>query len=207
MTNSFIYGLVDPETQELRYVGQTMIGMRRFRNGYRAYAAYCRNWLKNLKSRGLTPEVVILEETADLNQAERNWIAFGRALGCRLTNMTDGGEGTRLCGADNGFYGKKHDDETRKRMSEAKLGKKNPAHSARMTGRSGVRKGLRNKPASIEKLKQNHTGRKRVRCVNDGLVFESGVAVSAHYGVDVTSVSKVCLGKLKQCKGFRFEFI
>lgn len=47
---------------------------------------------------GLSYEIAVLDirDSADgLNEAERWWIAYGRASGWDLTNHTDGGEGTR----------------------------------------------------------------------------------------------------------------
>lgn len=41
--------------------------------------------------------VVVIQECEDgevLSLAEKHWIAYYRALGCKLTNLTDGGEGT-----------------------------------------------------------------------------------------------------------------
>jgi hypothetical protein len=158
MENRFIYGLIDPQTKELRYIGQTKIGMKRVLS---EHSAHCRSWIRKLKRAGLKPEVIILERPEDLNQAERNWIAFGRALGCPLTNIADGGEGNCLKGPANGFYGKKHDEETRKRMSAAKKGRPQPNVSLAKKGKVvSPMKGKKHKPESIEKLKKNHVGMK-----------------------------------------------
>lgn len=86
---------------------------------FRAYPQlYVVRWLKAM---GNEPEIVVLEKldiealtnserTAALDEAERRWIAIGRAaLGSRLTNRTDGG---------GGLLGHKHSVSARTKLSE-----------------------------------------------------------------------------------------
>jgi hypothetical protein len=94
-----IYGLVDPETLLVRYVGQSATGMWRPRShtrpSYLRDDSYRSRWILSLVRRGLKYVIAILEDgTPDLNAAERWWIAMGRAFGWPLTNLTDGGDGT-----------------------------------------------------------------------------------------------------------------
>lgn len=104
----FIYGLRDPRTQEIRYVGQSSTGMKRPRRHMQANSLasdlYSARWLRTI---GAPPEIVVLERVdrddltkselqARLDEAEIRWIAIGRAaLGPRLTNATAGGDGAR----------------------------------------------------------------------------------------------------------------
>ncbi len=97
-----VYGLVDPRDGQLRYVGKSCSGKRRARqhaNPTRVIKDFTHkgNWVKGLVAVGLRPEIEVLESVVDsqeLDEAERFWIAYYRALGCRLTNLTDGGDGT-----------------------------------------------------------------------------------------------------------------
>lgn len=95
----FIYGLCDPETSELRYVGKCSNIKRRMYDHLerRQLNQPCHraNWLKSLCNKGLRPECFIIEQIphADWQDAERFWIQYYRAIGCRLTNQTDGGAG------------------------------------------------------------------------------------------------------------------
>jgi hypothetical protein len=97
-----VYGLVDPRDGQLRYVGKSCSGKRRARqhaNPSRSIRdfTYKGNWVNGLVAAGLRPEVEVLEFVGDaqsLDEAERFWIAYYRGLGCRLTNLTDGGDGT-----------------------------------------------------------------------------------------------------------------
>lgn len=115
MVNSFIYGLVDPETLELRYVGKTRVGMKR---ALAQHSARCRNWIRKLKRRGLVQEVIVLEETNDLNEAERRLISLFRRLGHPLTNVADGGEGNSK-GTPSAFKGRKHTEQSKLKIAKA----------------------------------------------------------------------------------------
>lgn len=101
MSQFLIYGLRDPRTREIRYVGQSSTGMQRPRrhaheHRIRESTPAKRNWLRKLQRLGLKYEIVVLEqvECADqLNDAEVRWVAIGRAaLGDRLLNCSDGGQ-------------------------------------------------------------------------------------------------------------------
>ncbi len=93
--SNLIYGLIDPRSRLIRYVGLSSIGMRRprqHRSG--SHNAHCNNWIKALHKLGLDYEIVVLEvleEQGDLGQAERWWIAYGRACDWPLMNLTAGG--------------------------------------------------------------------------------------------------------------------
>jgi len=124
-----IYGLVDPRNGELRYVGQSSRGFDRPMNHWnrkrcREANDHCHCWIKNVLSDSLIPEIEVLQECTfedELSEAEIFWIAYFKAIGCRLTNATLGGEGTR--GFVSPMKGKKHSEETKKKISIANLGK------------------------------------------------------------------------------------
>lgn len=96
-----IYGLIDPRTLLIRYVGKSSSGMTRPCNHGKGHTlrhdrTRCGNWIRKLQSAGLEYSVVILElcdSPEALALAERWWIAFGRVCGWPLVNHTDGGEG------------------------------------------------------------------------------------------------------------------
>jgi len=96
----FIYGLTDPRPEhlgELRYVGQSHVGMKRPRQ---RHVAKCLNWEKCLKKFGLEKEIFIIDEWDGrgdwktwLNETEIFYVGYFRMIGCDLTNMTNGGDG------------------------------------------------------------------------------------------------------------------
>ena len=118
MKSFIIYGLVDPRTGQLRYIGKSSSGMKRPRRHFYEDARllphlHVSRWIRQLQSQGLTYQIVVFQELPDaegLSEAEIGWIAYFRKVGCPLTNLTDGGDG---------MSGFRHTDATRAKMSEA----------------------------------------------------------------------------------------
>ncbi|TAK97633.1 MAG: hypothetical protein EPO08_21015 [Rhodospirillaceae bacterium] len=119
MDGGLIYGLIDPRNGELRYVGKSTSGLKRPRQHIfpsmikAAGDTYKTRWLRQLLAKNLKPDIEVLENCdspEDLNEAERHHIAYWKFLGCRLTNLTSGGDG--LCGY-------RHTDESRFKISKA----------------------------------------------------------------------------------------
>ncbi len=98
---SYIYGLVDPIDNQLRYIGKSL-------NGLKAANRHCtpfelnkrshkNNWIKSVLKQEYRPVLIIIQEFIEsdiLSQAEIFWIKYFKAMGCQLTNATLGGEGT-----------------------------------------------------------------------------------------------------------------
>jgi hypothetical protein len=105
MSQFLIYGLRDPRTSEIRYVGQSSTGLyrpsrHREKHAIAATTPHKRRWLEKLKRDGLRYEVVVLQQCEareELNPAEDFWIALGFAsLGSRFLNATAGARGANL---------------------------------------------------------------------------------------------------------------
>lgn len=98
---TFIYILIDPRDNQVRYVGKTKNITRRF-NQHISEASkvrtYKNNWLLQLKLNKLRPEMVIIDECEDNSWIllEQWYIEIFKSWGYKLTNLTKGGEG--LCG-------------------------------------------------------------------------------------------------------------
>lgn len=137
---TFIYGLIDPRNQQLRYIGKVDNPKKRLHchiNGRFKTDSYKNHWLKNL-CHDSKPELIILEKISILEweDAEKWWIAYCKFLGVSLTNGTDGGDGvlptpeTRRkmseaqTGEKHSMYGKRHTDETKRKMSNSHKGEK-----------------------------------------------------------------------------------
>lgn len=103
MSKFLVYGLRDPITYEIRYVGKSCSGHNRPRQHFTKKVeieakTHKAKWVRSLLSKGMTPEVVVLEtgfsNNKELIASEIKWIALGRdALGARFTNATLGGDG------------------------------------------------------------------------------------------------------------------
>ncbi len=94
-----IYGLVDPRTKEVRYVGKSCSGLRRpQRHKHPSEMAsdhtYKGNWIRKLKSLGMDYIITVLEvfgSPEPLAEVERRWIRELRNINGNLTNLTSGG--------------------------------------------------------------------------------------------------------------------
>ncbi len=138
----FIYKLIDPRTNEIRYIGKTKNKLKK-----RLYEhcternlktnTHKNNWIKQLLNLNLRPKIELLEEVNQDNWIEREmyWIEYFKNNDYNLTNTSDGGEGsfgykmpiesikkaieTRR---KNGTL--KRSDECKKRIAIAQTGKK-----------------------------------------------------------------------------------
>ena len=97
-----IYGLFDPRTDELRYVGKTEVDFRVRLTKHLNEAKSNRSqdhknrWIRKLLSLGLSPQIEVFESApSDINEAERWHISYWKFLGCRLTNCGQGGDGQK----------------------------------------------------------------------------------------------------------------
>lgn len=89
-----IYGLIDSDTLELRYIGQTTKSLdSRFKEHkrYRSPNSHLNNWLRSTNVNA----IVLERDSVDLDEAEMCWISDMREQGARLLNMTDGGGGLK----------------------------------------------------------------------------------------------------------------
>ncbi len=123
---ALIYGLCEPDTGALRYVGMTSRTLEWRVNAHMRPSQLCEQthkacWLRSLVEKGLGPDFFVIEEHSSIQlamEAERFWIQYFRGLGCDLANLTDGGEG---------MWGFKFSEESKRRMSEKRKGKPFPA--------------------------------------------------------------------------------
>ena len=89
--NSFIYALVDPLTDRIRYVGQTNDLERRYKEHCTIldFSPKCK-WVQALNANGLFPTMIILEvvdSESDVDFREAWWIGIGLQRGWELTNV------------------------------------------------------------------------------------------------------------------------
>jgi len=117
----YIYKLIDPETNDIRYIGQTDNIKRRyndhvsssFNENSDCYNTYKARWIRKLKSKDLLPLIEIIEECVDFiesNIREKYYIE-------KLTN-----EGYKLTNSHS-LDVTEFSVETKKKMSNARKGK------------------------------------------------------------------------------------
>jgi hypothetical protein len=141
--STFIYALVDPRNNTIRYIGKSVKPRARF-TGHLSQSSlkkssHKNNWIKSLLAIGLKPELEIIDEVDyrdDWTIEEKRWIARIRNLAPNyppLTNVADGGEGAT------GWIAS---EEYRRKTS------------ARMTG-------IKMPPGTGDKIRAWHLGRKK----------------------------------------------
>lgn len=154
MEAAIIYTLDDPITGEIRYVGKTTyrVWKRRYRKHLKIDGQTHKvMWVQSLLQKGFKPIMTVLDEVEDRDWEfwETYYIELLKTWGINLTNSTPGGEGrARLfgeknhmfgrkytqeelkirsilsSGENNGNYGKRHSEETKKKISDKRIGRK-----------------------------------------------------------------------------------
>lgn len=137
---NIIYGLVDPDTFEIRYVGKSTYGIARAKmHGQPAQLRknvnlHKCNWIRKLHKYNKDYIILILHTDANadcLGSIETDIIKDCRQAGHRLLNQTDGGEGT---------CGRIVSDQTRNKISATKLGVKSSSiHCSNLAVAHGAR--------------------------------------------------------------------
>lgn len=97
----YIYALLDPDTNEVRYVGKTtnmkMRNTQHFSTCLKGTDKKSK-WIASLREQGKRPKMIPLEECAidTWVEAEKRWIAHYRLSSKSLTNVSSGGNGAPL---------------------------------------------------------------------------------------------------------------
>ena len=128
-----VYGLFDPRDGELRYVGLHVGDLdKRMREhlclARRGKKLYVYDWIRAVLRQGENPEIYSIQQLGSENEmlvAEVYWISYFKKEGCRLTNLTDGGEGC---------FGYRHTEETKQKMRDVPRGPQ--SESAKLSRRS-----------------------------------------------------------------------
>lgn len=122
----YIYTISDPITLLVRYVGKTKNTKERFRKHLTENNnTYKSKWIKGLRIRGLIPlfEIIDVCNKDNWEDAEKRYIKLYKSIGANLLNQMPGGEG----GAT--MLGRSLTLEQCKKISDSKLGKRNPQTS------------------------------------------------------------------------------
>jgi hypothetical protein len=180
---TFIYVLIDPRDEAIRYVGKSNDPQYRLKKHIKRATdkTHRGNWIKVLQSHGLEPRLHIIEETpyAQWQERERYWIQYYLSQGAPLTNETLGGEGTKSYTPEfgakisAGLKGKKQPNvskarmgmhltpETKAKMSATTKGRKRPPRSeAWKQNHANARRGKKHTPEAIKKIADANTGKR-----------------------------------------------
>jgi hypothetical protein len=151
MQTTFIYALICPKTNHVKYIGKADNVNRRLRQHiYQSkYSDSNKNtWIKNLLKENYKPEIEIIDEVLfeDWGYWEDFWIKYFKFLGFNLINEMNGGHG----------YGK-HSQETIEKIRKSQLGENNP-----MYGKPSSKGMLGKKHSKETKLKISKANKGRI---------------------------------------------
>lgn len=222
MNNNIIYIIKHPITNEIRYVGQTSQGIKRFRQHIiakdRKQPVSC--FIKSLLKQNLNPifEIVEYVNIKQLDEKEIFYIKKFKNEGCYLLNLTNGGKSIRGFkmprniverisnknrGKPSKLKGIKFSEKRKKQMSEnskSLLGDKNPFFGKKHTEETKLK-------MSINKKGKPAHNRKKIICLNNNTIYNSIREAANILGFKRSSISSVLQGKAKSLKGFFFNYI
>lgn len=135
MKYTYIYTLIDPITNQIRYIGKANNPQERYKNHKnrcRDKNTHKRNWINKLRLKNIYPDIEIIDKVplSDWHYWEKFWISYYKFIGCNLINYTSGGDGLTF-GNKTSFKkgqiswnkGKKHDITTKNKISNSLKGK------------------------------------------------------------------------------------
>ena len=192
----YIYGLADPITEVIFYVGKSVEPRRR----HRAHIANARtgvrgakyDWIRGL---GAEPNLVILDKVSKVSWQfhERFWIDRWRDLNPLLTNVTPGGEGIDSETASRINEGRRLPEESRLKIGaslrEHYQTPGSSAHCGHYRRTKSIVKAMRNRKDAKLTQADVHEIRKRLAAGE----YQSVIAES--YGISQSMVSKIVNGK------------
>lgn len=236
----FIYGLIDPIKNDLRYVGKSVNPNNRYRKHLQESKnkiTYKDKWVNKLLQDNLRPELIIIDVVSEENWEfwEKFYISYFKYIGCRLTNLTEGGDNPpNLMGRKRtkdeierireSNLGKKRSEQTKNNISLSKVGKPIPhlnngkerslLHrnnlSLSLTGRTSPNKGKKFSDEHKEKLSKSSTRKKMIVQMNlNGDVIKIWNSITeAQKELKIRHISECCSNNetYKTAGGYKWKF-
>ena len=125
LKDAYIYGLIDPMTDQLRYIGKSVNVNRRYRRHITErflHDSYKDRWIRKLINENNQPELLIIDKVQENEWKfwEQHYISYFKGIGCLLTNGTNGGD------QPPSTKGRRHKESSKLKMSRSKIGKTIP---------------------------------------------------------------------------------
>lgn len=224
-TDIFVYALLEPETEKIRYIGKTVNGLDRVNQHmcprFLKSNTHKNNWIKKLLRFGKQPLVEILsiaKSDGEVQKLEKFWIKHLRENGEKLTNMTDGGEGTaghhpspeQIAKRVMAQAATRASPEHRIKMSKALTGRTFTESWCRNIGKSGIgripwNKGQKMTLEYSENISKFSTNKRPVIDGN-GTEYASIVEAAGILQVGKASIQRVLRGLYPSVKGHTFQY-
>jgi len=219
----FIYGLVEKNTNNLRYIGKTTDPKRRIRrhiNERFIHNTYKDRWIRKLIDCGEEPEIFLIDTVCktEWQYWEKFYISYYKFIGCLLTNGTEGGD------QPPSTKGRKHTEESKMKMSMSKKGKPIPwlnngsersgQHrqnlSNSLKGRVSPNKNKKFNDEYKKKLSDSSTTKKKVKQMDlNGNVIKIWDSIAnAQKTLQIRHISEVCrnVNNHKTSGGYKWEY-
>lgn len=195
----YIYALLDPRTEEVRYVGKTTNPRRRFFEHLRKPAnEHLARWLNALNQLGLVPNLEILDEVGDETWAERERFWISRFV--NLVNINPGGIATPI-----------HSPSPEER--EALAARRRGCFVSAETREKLRQRALQNNPIRGKHLSVEHRARiakamsKRVvQYTLDNVLVKVWNSVREAVAIHGNGVQKAATGKAKTADGYKWQY-
>jgi len=204
----FIYGLIDPFTFKVRYIGKTINLKQRFdRQMNECSNTHRCHWIQSLRKKGKKPTQVVLQQLnddEDWQAAEIKWIAIAKKYGWDLVNGTDGGDGVLNVSGEGrarmlaAWKGRKHKPETLLKLSESSKGRVKPEKAKDIV--SQKMKGRKIEWADKLQVKLRKFDDEKLKAVLSDLETMQVAEVAKKYGVHRTTITKIKRGTYKTFK-------
>jgi hypothetical protein len=216
---TFIYILKDPITLDIKYVGKSDNPFLRLTEHIRKSKykkTYKNNWINGLLDIGLKPLIEIIEKVpvSEWSNCEKKWIHYYKNSGCKLTNLTDGGDGGNFGDFVNKLISQKlkgriFSEKTIKLMSES--AKKRKISDKGRKSLSEKRKGENNpmfgKKQSIKCIISKLKPIIQYSLTGDFIKeWKSLKEVSEYLLINRNCIRMVCNGQRKSAGGYKWEF-
>ena len=203
--NIFIYALIDPDTNQIRYIGQTTLGIERFKKHYKDFRpsklsgkiSKSKYWIKKLKNNNKIFKVEYLKYCLkeELNYWEKYYIAKYKHLD--LLNLTEGGQA--------GLTRKLNDIERKEISSRTKAAMKRPDVWEKFMKNNIVPSHLGYKLNPEQKHKISNSSwhsKRKIQIIDDlGNIYESLIDAANKLNVTKQAIHRTINGLQKTCSG------
>jgi len=223
MRTVFIYALIEPKLNQIRYIGKTTDINRRLNRHISEiflHDSHKDRWIRKLVDNNNFPEIEIIDEVDEKEWCywEKFYISYFKYIGFSLTNSTEGGD------EPPSTKGRKHTIESKLKMSNTKKGKPIPwlndgserteSHRQNLSksckGRKSPNKGVVYTKEHRERLSKASTVKRRVKQIDlDNNLIKIWDSISlAEKALQIRHISEVCrkLRHHKTSGGFRWEY-
>ena len=215
----YIYTLIDPTTNEIKYIGYTKNPKKRIwehiRDAKKGIRTYKCEWIRSLLSKNSEPILEIMSEFDSHDKVlleEIRLIKEFKESGSKLTNLTNGGDGQNgvKLRKDHPIImwnkGREKSEETRRKLSISHKGKKlSSTHREKL---SKAKLGKKRTEESINNQKMTMSEAiKVITPEGEVLTFSMKKDAVKFTGVNANQIDKLIKLNKKSKKGFLFEKI